>query len=238
MYFLHGAHNIASIWKYGSSITTPKTQASFLINIFGMDKRTVNMIEKDNSGILPLPHADSIVEPRNRIDYHTRVGFNKNLNGDRLKNMFKRWASIFEKQLEGLPINTEWTEGEHIMDFWIPVVSRSVNETIAGPLLECINPDFTRNFLEYLPYAHTLMKGFPKWCIPRAASLRTNLIQTVRQWHAIARSCFNAVNIDVNDGADPWWGSAWIRERHKFFKEVDGFGTDAVASLDFGLLWG
>ncbi|KAL8778774.1 MAG: hypothetical protein Q9213_007254 [Squamulea squamosa] len=49
---------------------------------------------------------------------------------------------------------------------------------------------------------------------------------------------FSPSDIDVDDGADPWWDSTWMRERHKFLKGVDGFGIDTVASLDFGLLWG
>lgn len=68
--------------------------------------------------------------------------------------------------------------------------------------------------------------------------LRDKLIQDVKQWHAIARVRFTETDINQDGDGDPWWGSACMRERQKILLNVDNWNHDAIASSDFGLLWG
>ena len=238
LYFLHGPEHVARIWKYKRTITTPGVQTFVLVRVFGMSMSAVNMYNQDDSGILPKPHPDSTVASRNRIDYLTHAGFHKLLAGEGLSNLYRRWLASFNNRLQKLSIGDEWIERPDIMDFWMPPLTASLNEAVAGPLLECINPNFTRDFLEFLPYVHGLMKGLPKWCIPRAFYLRENLIRDVKQWHAIARARFKPSDVHEDGDTDPWWGSACIRERQKILAAVDNWNYDIIASSDFGLLWG
>lgn len=120
----------------------------------------------------------------------------------------------------------------------MPPLTASMNEALAGPILECVNPNFTRDLLRYYPFVQQLMKGIPKWCIPEAYRLRKKLIQDVKQWHAIARARFQETDINENGGSDPWWGSAFMRERQNILKKVDNWDHDSIASSDFGILWG
>jgi hypothetical protein len=238
IYFLHGPENVARIWKYKTSITTPGIQTFCLIRVFGMALEAVNMYNLDNSGILPQPDPRSDVKPHNRIDHLTHAGFNKLLNGDGLSNLYLRWSQSFACRLQSLGIGDNWMDVSDIMDFWMPSLTASLNEAIAGPLLECVNPNFTKDFIKFLPFVHGLMKGLPSWCLPGALSLRASLHRDVKQWQAIARARFRASDIDSNGDADPWWGSACIRERQKILTSVDNWDHDTVASSDFGLLWG
>lgn len=80
----------------------------------------------------------------------------------------------------------EWKDAPDIMDFWMPPLTASLNEALAGPLLECMNPQFTQDFIEFFPYVHSLMKGVPGWCIPRAIKLRDSLTRDVKRWQAIS----------------------------------------------------
>ncbi len=238
IYFLHGPENVARIWKYKTSITTPGVHTFVLIRVFGMAAKAVNMYNLDDSGIQSKPHPDSNVMPHNRIDHHTHVGFSKLLNGDRLPNLYLRWSQNFARRLQALGIGDKWMESSDIMDFWMPPLTSSLNEAVAGPLLECVNPNFTRDFLNFLPFAHGLMKGLPNWCLPKASSLRASLNRDVRQWQAIARSRFRESDVDLDGDADPWWGSACVRERQKILLGVDNWDHDTAAASDFGLLWG
>ena len=45
-------------------------------------------------------------------------------------------------------------------------------------------------------------------------------------------------SVEDDGDADPWWGSEAMRERQTFLGEVDNWDHDALASSDFGLLWG
>lgn len=111
-------------------------------------------------------------------------------------------------------------EASYMMDFWMSLMTSSLNEAMAGPILECVNPNFTRDFLEFMPCVHSLLKGFPRWCTPRASSLRDSLLRDVKQWQAIARLRFKESDVE-EDGYDPWWSSASMRERQNFLGAVN-----------------
>lgn len=128
-------------------------------------------------------------------------------------------------------------EASNMMEFWMTLMTSSLNEAMAGPILECVNPNFTRDLLEFMSCVQNLMKGFPSWCTPKASFLRDRLRRDVKQWHAIARLRFRESDVE-EDGYDPWWGSASMRERQKFLGAVDHWDFDAIASADFGLFWG
>jgi hypothetical protein len=160
------------------------------------------------------------------------------LNGKGLNNLFKRWHLSFSRRLDALRIGTHWSEGKDLDDFWMMQLTASLNEAMAGPVLERINPNFTREFVKYLPYVHKLMLGLPKWLIPHAYRLRDGLIRDVRTWHDIAREKFDPSDVELDGGADRWWGLAAMRERQEILGNVDNWDHDSIACSDFGLLWG
>ena len=203
-----------------------------------MSLKAVDMYTKDNSGILPKAESYSEVAPHNRIDYLTHAGFHKFLIGDRLANLYKRWSTGFIRRLASLQIGDSWTDVADIMDFWMPPLTASLNEAMAGPLLERVNPNFTRDFIDYLPYVHDLMKGLPRLLVPRGYALRDSLISDVKKWHTIARSGFSESSVEADGDFDPWWGSEAMRERQRILGAVDNWDHDSIASSDFGLLWG
>lgn len=203
-----------------------------------MPAKAVEMYTQDNSGILPKPEPDSNVAPHNRIDYHTNAGFHKLLTGERLTGYYKRWSASFIRRLQVCDIGDKWENQSDIMDFWMSPLAASLNEALIGPILERVNPSFTEQFLEFFPYVHDLVKGVPRLFCRRGYALRDSLIQDVKKWHEIARIGFKESDVDDVGDSDPWWGSECIRERQKMLRKVDNWDDDAVASSDFGLLWG
>lgn len=94
LYFLHGFENVALIWKYKTSITSPGVQVICPVGLIGMAKKAVNIYSVDNSGILPTPTKDSSVAPLNKIDLLTHTGFHKLLTREGLSNLYKRWSKV------------------------------------------------------------------------------------------------------------------------------------------------
>ncbi|KAF2726544.1 cytochrome P450 [Polyplosphaeria fusca] len=238
LYFLTGRDNIARIRKYSEVITDTGVQTFCLIRVFGMAPKAVEMYNLDDSSFYPKPLDTSAVKPNNRIDYHTHANFLKMLNGEGLNNLFKRWQQGFSRRLDALNIGTTWVEGKDIDDFWTMQLAASLNEAMAGPVLEQVNPNFTREFVDYLPYVHKLMMGLPRWSMPRANRLRDGLVRDVKAWHDLARERFDQSDVELNDGADRWWGLAAMRERQGILSAVDNWDRDSIACSDFGLLWG
>ncbi|KAF7935863.1 uncharacterized protein EAE98_002083 [Botrytis deweyae] len=238
IFFIQGPEMISALWKIKETITAPVHQVLVLNKIFGMSSKAVQTYVLDESGLNAKSHPQSKIETHNRVDYITHVGFLRLLTGDGLPGLYRRWSLEFSCEIQALGISQEWSEHTDIMKFLeLPLIA-SMNKAIAGPLLEAINPDFTEEFLEFLPYANQLVKSFPPWLIPRAYRLRKKLVATVKTWHSIARSQFKDHYVDADGDADPWWGSRCIRERQECLSKVDNWDYDSMAVSDFGLLWG
>ncbi|KAF5869941.1 putative nacht and ankyrin domain protein [Botrytis fragariae] len=203
-----------------------------------MNPKAVQAYVLDESGLNAKTHPQSNISTHNRVDFITHVGFLRLLTRDGLSGLYRRCSLEFSYKIQVLGIGQEWAEHTDIMKFWeLPLIA-SMNRAIAGPLLEAINPDFTEDFLEFLPYAYQLVKSFPPWLIPRAYSIRKKLVATVKSWHSIARSQFEDHYVDADGDADPWRGSRCIRERQDYLSKVDDWDYDSMAVSDFGLLWG
>lgn len=113
----------------------------------------------------------------------------------------------------------------------------TVVEATCGPILERINPDFTKDLALYERQTPSLSKGFPRWMVPRAYAVRDKLLTNIKRWHAMARETFGASSIDADGDADPYWGSEFMRSRQKMFESFSGFDADAAASSDLGFIW-
>ena len=238
LYFVSKPENVAKIRKYKSTITTPGVTAFVLKTLFGMTPEAINMYTSDASGIHSKPVETSLVAPRNRVDHLTHASFHKHLLGEGLLRSYQRFSIALLGRLPSLNVQDGWTEFPDIMDFWLEPLTASMTEALVGNVLECLNPNFNKSLLRYMQYTQDLMKGLPRWWIPEAYRLRKSLIGDVKKWHALARTRFKESDVDEDGAADPWWGSAFIRERQKILREVDNWGADAIASSDFGIIWG
>ena len=236
-YFLYKPENIAKLWRYKTSITTPGVTTLVLKIFFGMSTKAINMYTVDDSGISPVPKTESHVMPHNRIDFLTNANFHKHLLGEGLAPLFQNFSKLLTARFKSLDVGYEWTQCSDMMDFWQYPLAASLNEALGGPILHCVNPSFTHDLLRYYLFFRSMMIGLPRWWIPEAYRLRDSLIRDVKQWHAIARARFRESDI-ATDGTDPWWGSAFMRERQNILKNVERWGLDDIASSDMGIFWG
>ena len=206
--------------------------------LFGMNPEAVNMYDSDTSGIHSKPVGASRTAPWNRIDHLTHASFHKHLNGEGLLKTYQRFSGALLSRLPALRVQDGWTEFPDIMDFWLEPLTASMTEALVGNVLECLDPNFNNRLLQYMQYTQHLMKGLPRWWIPEAYRLRDVLVRDVKQWHALARARFKESYVDADGAADPWWGTAFIRERQKFLGKVENWDADTIASSDLGVLWG
>ena len=117
-------------------------------------------------------------------------------------------------------------------------MTSAMNEALAGPIIECVNPNFTSDLLEYYPYMHNLFRRVPGWWMLKTRRLQKSMIRDVKIWHSIAKARFQESDVDPRTARDPWWGSAFMRERQRILTGVENWDADAIASSDFGIFWG
>ncbi|KAI0426323.1 hypothetical protein F5Y09DRAFT_345836 [Xylaria sp. FL1042] len=74
--------------------------------------------------------------------------------------------------------------------------------------------------------------------MPRPYRAREKFADHMRKWHGYARQHFNESSIYEDGDNDPFWGSAFIRNRHSIFSKVGAHREDAIIALDLGLCFG
>lgn len=81
-----------------------------------------------------------------------------------------------------------------------------------------------------------LSTGTPWFLAPFAYASRTRVLNAVKTWQDHARNNFTPSSI-TPDGDDPFWGSAFFRDRQAMYLAMDGFSAQDIASPDFGAIW-
>lgn len=206
-----------------------------------MPQEALNLYESDESGLGAQPLPGSQVAPHNRIDYITHAGLLKFTNGTGFEGFYERWAIGYRKRLQSLDIGDEWVEMPDFMDLYRDNFVPALIESICGPNLLHLSPDFVRDFSMYDLAMPGLLKGLPRWIIPQAYRARDKLLSSIKKWHDSARAQFDESWIDQDGDTDPYWGSAFIRERqgrYGIFATATNFNRDARAASDLGFIWG
>ena len=238
VYFLQGTEVIEALFKASPLMSGLPLQRLFLTNVFGMSSKGLDAYAADNSGVCMQPHPNSNLLPRNRIDYRTHVSLIKFLSGKRLSTFTARWQSHCLSGLQNLYIGDDWVRLPDLLSFCEEYFGNSAIEALCGPLLQEINPQFSRDLSAFSDTVPLLCKGLPRWIMPRAYARRGKLLQNIRQWHDRARSNFDESMVAADGDFDPFWGSELIRSRQELLASIDNIGPDEMAASDLGLVWG
>jgi len=142
------------------------------------------------------------------------------------------------RRLQTLHIEDDWTEVPDMTEFWMLPLTSAMTEALAGLILECVNPNFANDLLQFFAFIQPLFKRVPLWWNPRAYELRESLIQDVAQWQNIVRACFNETDVDKDGDWDPWWGSSLFRDRQRFHSKLENWDIRGIATSDLVVLWG
>ncbi|RAL60974.1 hypothetical protein DID88_010070 [Monilinia fructigena] len=240
VFFVQGAENIAALWKKSGTMTGTPLHLFCLKYIFGMPPEALEMYAKDDSGLATQPPPDSSVAPNNRIDYRTHVGMLRFTKGAGLSNFCDRLITGFHQRLAALSVSDqEWIELPDFMAFFDENFGSALVESICGPSLTRLSPDFAKDFSRYDMEIPGLLKGLPRWLIPDAYDARDKLLASIKQWHAFAQAHFEETSISPDGDADPYWGSLFIRERQSkdgIFATTDNFSDDARAAANTNLV--
>ena len=237
LFIVAGTDNIRLLFKKRSPDAPTGMQVRALNRLFGMSKAGLAVYYGDHSGFEKRPREGSFVAPNNRIDFLTHAGIVQSLGGEALKRLHKRWRARFVENVNALVSPDDWIEFPDFMAFWQRTFGLALLEAIIGPILRCVNPDLILDLANYDRQFPIFGRGTPRWMNPQAFAIRDKMLNSIMQWHAIARAIFCESSVDADGDTDPYWGSAFIRRRHEIFKEIDGFDAQAAAASDLGFIW-
>jgi hypothetical protein len=142
-------------------------------------------------------------------------------------------ASLEEKNF-----SEEWTEMPDFSDFFRYMVGSCLIQTIFGPTMLRLNPEFMRDLWSFDDNVPWFARGVPSFIKPAAYRARQNTIDQLKRWYSYAREHFDESSIDSDGDGDVYWGSWLIRERQKKLLMIPNNDDEAVARTDLGLAWG
>ena len=214
-----------------------KVHLFFLKHLFGMPEKAIEVYASDDSGIKAQPLPGSDVLPHHRIHHLTHISMLKFMGSTGLAKWYERWAEIFLSHLQSLNVDEDWVEIPDLMDFFSEQFGSAVLESMCGPLLRKINPNFMQDLERYHYEQPKRSKCIPEWIMPQAYAVRRKILHNIKEWHANARVQAKKNNVAHDADSNPWWGSEFMRNRQALFEGIEKFDYDAYASSDLGLIW-
>ena len=237
LFLVQGAENIVSLWKSSQVSTATAVHDFYLKQIFGMPDKALKLYAADDSGCYNEPHAFSNVKPENRIDHITYQDLNRLLSGPGLNPFFNRFTENLISRLQSIGVAKGWTDMEDLWALFKYKVTPAAIEAMCGSSIMCLTPSIAEDLWAYDSTIPDLVKGLPRWWVPKSYAKRDHILQSIKNWHAFARAHFDETQIGPDGDWDPHFGSEFIRSRQRTFPRMDGMDHDAVAASDLGALW-
>ncbi|PSR75302.1 cytochrome P450 [Coniella lustricola] len=206
---------------------------------FGLPDIGVEVYARDKTGPERKPHpgSDPNFPAHNRIYYLTYQSFLTGLSGPNLTHTVKRYTELLTSKLDKKFLSHEYTHCDDLAAFFQDIVSKSILEALFGPAFLQLNPTFNDDLWVFDRDIPSLARCLPSFLLPEAYRRRASLAGQVKRWHQHARENFTDLSIGPDGDADPYWGSALMRYRHKHLPAVDGFTEDCMVAADLGFIW-
>ncbi len=204
--------------------------------MFGMPKKALKAYQKDNSGPLAKPYPGSNVAPQDRIDHMLHQNFLRQWSGPNLTPTTQRFKRGLASRVDALGFSEQWTTVDDFFTLLAKTVSAALVESVFGPSLLRLNPDFIEDLWKYddaIPY---LARGIPQWIMPGPYQIRDCLRDQIKKWYAYARREFTEDSIEADGDGDPSWGSEFVRYLQKTLSE-SGHDDASLSAQDLGTIW-
>ncbi|KAK4171530.1 cholesterol 7-alpha-monooxygenase [Triangularia setosa] len=236
VYLIHDRETIRKVIKH-QTLSSPMDLYIFSLKyMFGMPKRGLDAYRKDDSGPLSKPYHGSNVAPQDRIDYMLHENFIRQWSGPHHSTTTQRFKRALVARFDSVGLDNQWEPVDDLYDMMAKRVSAALTESIFGPSLLRLNPNFIDDLWKYDDVVPYLVRGFPRWLMPAPYRIRDQLRGQIEKWYAYARENFTADSIEADGDGDPYWGSEFVRHFQKMLSE-SGHDDAMLSAQDFGTIW-
>jgi hypothetical protein len=166
-YVVQGAQNIKALFKNSWACTSVPFVKFALGYAFGLPSKALALYDKDDSGGGHVPHADSTVEARNRIDYLSHQAMIRFLEGKGLTPLWNRFAGDITTRLHDLhsSLSADWESRLNLISIVEDETTSSIISALCGPHLLRLSPSFLRDFWEFDRNLQTYLQGRISWVV-------------------------------------------------------------------------
>ena len=237
VYVVTGAENISTIFR-NEAYAFPSDVAPIaaLRNIFCLPEPALKIYKADTSGIKRQPAPWSDVKPHRRIRHLTFKATTLALSGAGLDEMNQRFAFNLAGLIHQTGYTSEWTELPELFQFVRTPIFQAAVDSMFGPHLLSLSPNFVHDFWEMEQRLQQLLKGFPNWMTPKASRARQRCLQAMKTWHKFADEHRDDIKAELKTGYEPFLGASYTRTMMKHFSAMEEMTPDAKASNSLGML--
>ena len=204
--------------------------------------RNAKRLPRKDAAVVGLDKSGSSTKPLSECSDDTRIWrqfheiFEKNLiSNTAVHSMTKRFVEEFQHQINRT-MTMDWTTAK-INDLLQDIMLRASTQTLAGPGVFEIDPDFGKHFWEYDESFMSLLYGLPRVFCRTGWDARDRSLETVKQYLAKAWDCFDWQACQLTDPDwEPKFGSKLVREREDAMEKY-GIELPGRASFQLGLIW-
>ncbi|GAP87288.1 putative NACHT and Ankyrin domain protein [Rosellinia necatrix] len=235
LYLFQDRETIAKFMKHPDLCSPMSLYVFALRHFFGMPEKSLEVYRADESGPhkKPFPGTDSHF----RIDYVLHQSFIRGWSGPGLVHTTRRFRGALQARADGLDISsTSWVQVPDIFQFLLNPVSASITESVFGPTLLSINPDFLDDLWAYDAKLPWMARGLPSFLMPAPYRIRDRLRAQIKRWQSHARDSFRESDIE-GDGGDPFWGSELVRQLWEVLRGAGTHDDDALSAHHLGMIF-
>ena len=223
---IQGNRNVAAILRENSLSAIPLA-AHLLQNAFKLPSHVVQLHFEESkpvqSGVTPM--YSKIREINRRF-----------LTGSEGTAFMNRFQDGLIAQIRSLEQKCEATHWEDLAAFFKTDLTKVVLDAICGKELLRLSPDFLDNFWVFNDGLNGFLTHDSKLFGTRSNHARNQSLRAIERWQSEAARNFDPEMID-SDGADPYWGSRFFRERYAMMQGLEGYDTKAMASQELAFLY-
>lgn len=227
VYFFQDRQTIREIWKQSSLLSTAHLRVFAHQKLFDMPSKWVKMYQ---------PGRHNVVNEVAHVPHGLHKTLLKALIGSRSAPMFKRFQAALMDNLLHATRRVGWTLNNDFRDLVHQTVGLALVKAVFGPSFLQINPTFMADIITFIDSVPWLSKGLPQFVRPGPYKVRRRLLEGFKRWYRFSREHFVESTIADDGDGDPFWGSAWMRDRQAVLGALND--DDLMASQDLGAAFG
>ncbi|KAK8039690.1 cytochrome P450 [Apiospora rasikravindrae] len=234
VYLVAGQQNVRAVFGRDlvHDVTNQDQMTRYALpTLYKMNPAEVRRWEADRSGVMktPIPGTED-VPARQRLWYNYEHIYAEYLGKPQyMKPLIKRYDDNLQRVLSSYPLD-EWSSVS-VQKLCRDEVTRTLVNTLFGPRLMELNPDFVDRLWAFDEQVFQLVMGLPKWLNSKPAKAHDAYVDPIERWLEYASSGFDWDAADAEADWEPRFGGRAVRELYRWMKETDWRNEVIAATL-------
>ncbi|KAK8093992.1 hypothetical protein PG997_000677 [Apiospora hydei] len=234
VYLVTGQQNVHAVFGRDlvHDVTNQEQMTRYALpTLYKMNPAEVRRWEADLSGVTkaPIPGTEH-VPSHQRLWYNYEHIYAEYLGKPQyMKPLVKRYDDILQQVLNSYPVG-EWSTVS-VQKLCRDEVTRTLVDTLFGPRLMELSPDFVDRLWAFDEQVFQLVMGLPKWLNSKPAKAHDAYVGPIERWLEVVSAGFDWDAAEAESDWEPRFGGRAVRQLYRWMKETDWRNEVIAATL-------